>query len=389
MPASYLGPWRHGKHLATIRHMAAETPRRAIPVLQGHDPRTASLQDQLDERARPGDLWHAEGDDGSLRCVACGHRCLIRAGRRGICRVRFNRAGTLFVPSGYAAGVQVDPTEKKPFFHLLPGSDCLTFGMLGCDFHCGYCQNWLTSQALRDPGAGSLTSDVSAETLVRLGRQHGARVVASSYNEPLITAEWGMDVFRLARAAGLKTTFVSNGNATAEVLDYIRPWTDGYKIDFKAMRDRAYRSLGGVLQHVLDAMRMVHERGFWMEVVTLVVPGFNDDADDLKRMADTLAAISPGIPWHVTAFHQDYKMTDPRNTTVEDLLHACEIGKNAGLRFVYAGNLPGRVGRWEHTWCPDCDDLLIERFGYQIRRQRVTPAGLCPSCGARIPGVWS
>jgi pyruvate formate lyase activating enzyme len=198
-----------------------------------------------------------------------------------------------------------------------------------------------------------------------------------------------MEVFRLARAAGLKTAFVSNGNATPEVLDYIRPWTDGYKIDFKAMQDRAYRSLGGVLQHVLDALRMVHERGFWMEVVTLVVPGFNDADDDLRRMADTLAAISPGIPWHVTAFHQDYKMTDPRNTTVDDLLRACQIGKDAGLRFVYAGNLPGRVGAWEHTWCPDCGDLLIERFGYQIRRQRVTTAGLCPACGARIPGVWS
>ena len=389
MPSSYVAPWRHSKHPATIRRMAAETPRRAIPVLQGRDPRTATLQDQLDQRAKPGELWHTEDADGSVRCVACGHRCLVREGRRGICRVRFNRGGTLYVPSGYAAGVQVDPTEKKPFFHLLPGSDCLTFGMLGCDFHCGYCQNWLTSQALRDPGAGSLTTDVSAETLVHLGRQHGARVVASSYNEPLITAEWGMEVFRLARAAGLKTAFVSNGNATPEVLDYIRPWTDGYKIDFKAIQDRAYRSLGGVLQHVLDALRMVHERGFWMEVVTLVVPGFNDAADDLRRMADTLAAISPGIPWHVTAFHQDYKMTDPRNTSVEDLLRACQIGKDAGLRFVYAGNLPGRVGGWENTWCPDCGDLLIERFGYQIRRQLVTPAGHCPSCDARIPGVWS
>ena len=369
--------------------MAAGTPRRVIPVLQGRAPRTTSLQEQLDQRTKAGELWFAEGGDGSVRCVACGHRCLVRDGRRGICRVRFNRGGTLLVPSGYAAGVQVDPIEKKPFFHLLPGTDCLTFGMLGCDFHCGYCQNWLTSQALRDPGAGSLTSDVSADTLVRLGRQHGAQVVASSYNEPLITAEWGMEVFRSARAAGFKTAFVSNGNATPEVLDYIRPWTDGYKIDFKAMQDRTYRSLGGVLQHVLDAMRMVTERGFWMEVVTLVVPGFNDAAEDLKRMADTLAAISPGIPWHVTAFHQDYKMTDPRNTNVEDLIHACEIGREAGLKFVYAGNLPGRVGRWEHTWCPDCDDLLIERFGYEIRRQRVTREGLCPSCGAHIPGIWS
>jgi len=369
--------------------MAAGTPRRVLPVHESRSPQATTLQDHLDTRARPGTLWHAEGENGSVRCVACGHRCLIHAGRRGICRVRFNRAGTLLVPAGYAAGVQVDPTEKKPFFHLLPGSECLTFGMLGCDFHCGYCQNWLTSQALRDPDAGSMVSDVSAGTLVQLGRQHGASVVASSYNEPLITAEWGMEVFRCAREAGLRTAFVSNGNATPEVLDFIRPWTDGYKIDFKAMQDRAYRSLGGVLEHVIGAMRMVHERGFWMEVVTLLVPGFNDAADDLKRMADTLVAISPTIPWHVTAFHQDYRMTDPRNTTVDDLLHGCEIGRDAGLKFVYAGNLPGRVGRWEHTWCPDCGDLLIERYGYQIRRQRISRDGLCPSCGARIPGIWS
>jgi len=150
-----------------------------------------------------------------------------------------------------------------------------------------------------------------------------------------------------------------------------------------------YRSLGGVLQHVLDAMRMVHDRGFWMEIVTLVVPGFNDARDDLKRMAETIAAISCDVPWHVTAFHQDYKMTDPRNTTAEDLIRVCEIGRDAGLRYVYAGNLPGRTGRWEHTWCPDCDELLVERFGYQILRQRVTAGGLCPSCGARVAGIWS
>jgi pyruvate formate lyase activating enzyme len=363
--------------------------RGPIPLFKDGDAQAATLQELLDKRAQPGELWYSDGDDGSVRCTACGHLCLLRPGRRGICKVRFNKGGTLYVPRGYAAGVQVDPTEKKPFYHVLPGSDCLTFGMLGCDFHCAYCQNWLTSQALRDPEAGTPTTDTSPEMLIRLGRQHGARVVASSYNEPLITSEWAMEIFRLARPAGFKTAFVSNGNATPQVLDYIRPWTDCYKIDFKAMQDRAYRSLGGVLQHVLDAMKMVHERGFWMELVTLVVPGFNDAPDDLRRMADTVAAISPDVPWHVTAFHQDYKMTDPRNTTADDLVRVCELGRDAGLHYVYAGNLPGRVGRWEHTWCPDCDELLIERFGYQILRQRVTPAGLCPSCGARVAGIWS
>jgi len=229
---------------------------------------------------------------------------------------------------------------------------------------------------------------VTAEALVQLARTRGARSVGSSYNEPLITAEWSADVFRLANAAGLRTAFVSNGNATPEVLDFIRPFTDCYKIDFKAMQRTAYRQLGGVLEQVLAALRMVYERGFWLEVVTLLIPGFNDDVDDLRRMADTLAAVSPAIPWHLTAFHQDYRMTDPPNTTVADLIRACEIGREAGLRFIYAGNLPGRVGPWENTWCPDCGELLVERSGYRILAQRVGMDGTCPACHAAIPGIW-
>jgi pyruvate formate lyase activating enzyme len=363
--------------------------RRAIPLLND-DAVTGGgtpLARQLDVRVRQGELVQAL-PDGAVRCVACGHRCLVRPGRRGICQVRYNRDGTLYVPTGYVAALQCDPVEKKPFFHVLPGSDALTFGMLGCDFHCGYCQNWLTSQALRDASAGVLPTDVTATGLVELARRRSARLIASSYNEPLITAEWAVEVFRAARPAGLRSAFVSNGNCTPEVLDYLRPWTDGYKIDLKAMSDRRYRELGGVLQHVLDAVRLVHERGFWLEIVTLVVPGFNDDPAQLRAAAEYIASVSPEIPWHVTAFHQDYRMTEAANTTAAMLERACEIGAAAGLKFVYAGNLPGRVGRWEHTWCPDCGDLLIERHGYTIRRQRVGADGNCPSCGRRIPGIW-
>ena len=348
----------------------------------------STLQDALDAAAIPGELVLPEADQ-AVRCVACGHRCLVRPGRRGICKVRFNRDGVLFAPTGYVAALQSDPIEKKPFFHVLPGQDCLTFGMLGCDFHCGYCQNWLTSQALRDPSAGVAPTRVSAGSLVELAVARGARAIGSSYNEPLITAEWAAEVFRVARPAGLVTAFISNGNATPEVLDFIRPLTDCYKIDFKAMQDGAYRQLGGVLQHVLDALRMVYQRGFWLEVVTLVIPGFNDAPDDLRRMAATLAAISPSIPWHVTAFHQDYRMTDPRHTTADDLVRACELGKEEGLQFIYAGNLPGRVGPWENTWCPGCGELLVERSGYRIKLQRLGLDGRCPSCRTTIPGIWS
>src|SRR5881628_3088394 len=347
----------------------------------------ATLAQVLDARVREGGLVERLPDH-AVRCFACGHRCLVKPGRRGICKVRFNKDGTLFTPAGYVAALQCDPTEKKPFFHCLPGSDTLTFGMLGCDFHCGYCQNWLTSQALRDDSAGVMPSDVTPDALVALARRQGARMVGSSYNEPLITAEWAIDVFKAARAAGLKTAFISNGNATPEVLDYIRPWTDCYKIDLKAMDDKRYRELGGVLQHVLDAVRMVHERGFWLEIVTLIVQGFNDDEAQLTRAAEYIAAVSPEIPWHVTAFHKDYKMTDPENTPVATLLRAAEIGRKEGLRFVYAGNIPGAVGEFENTRCPGCGALLVERVGYRILDYRISRRGACPECGAAVPGLW-
>lgn len=352
--------------------------------------KAASLAELLDEMTRDGAAELTEHlNDEDLRCYACGHRCLIKEGKRGICKVRYNEGGRLLVPTNYVAALACDPTEKKPFFHALPGSDTLTFGMLGCDLHCGYCQNWLTSQALRDNAAGVAPNVVTAERLVAMAQAYGAALVGSSYNEPLITAEWAVEVFKKAKAAGFKTAFISNGNATPEVLDYIRPWTDCYKIDLKSMNDRNYRQLGGVVDNILETVKMVHERGFWEEIVTLVIPGFNDSGDELRRAAEFIASVSPDIPWHVTAFHQDYNMTKNANTTAEQLMRACEIGRAAGLRYVYAGNLPGRVGRWENTYCPACDELLIERYGYQIRQMKVTPAGKCSSCPASIPGVWS
>ena len=344
------------------------------------------MADMLGRHTAVGSLWQAEG--GQIRCVACGHRCLIGPGRHGICRVRFNQDGQLRVPFGYVAGVQCDPVEKKPFFHVYPGTDALTFGMLGCDFHCSYCQNWVTSQALRDDAARAPIRTVTPQQLVHTGRQSGARLVVSSYNEPLITAEWAVAVFQQAKEAGLACAFVSNGNATAEALDFLRPWIVAYKIDLKGFDDKNYRTLGGTLEHVTNGIRMVHERGLWLEVVTLVVPGFNDSEAELRRIAQFLAGISRDIPWHVTAFHQDYKMTDPPNTAAAQLIRAAEIGAEEGLRFIYAGNLPGRVGPWENTYCPNCHKKLIDRYGYLVREYRLTPEGKCPGCGTVIPGIW-
>lgn len=346
----------------------------------------AAVLDELTGLAAPEVTEHLTNR--AVRCYACGHRCLINEGKRGICKVRFNHNGELRVPMEYVAALACDPTEKKPFFHVLPGSDTLTFGMLGCDLHCAYCQNWLTSQALRDDAAGTTPKLLTADRLVALAKAQGAAMVGSSYNEPLITAEWAVKVFRKARASGLRTAFISNGNATPQVLDYLRPWTDCYKIDLKSMSDKNYRQLGGVVDNILDTVRMVHERGFWQEIVTLVIPGFNDSADELRRAADFIASVSPEIPWHVTAFHQDYHMMEHRNTTAEQLIRACEIGREAGLHYVYAGNLPGRAGRWENTYCPTCDLLLVERCGYLIKQIKVTVAGECPSCATCIPGIW-
>lgn len=298
--------------------------------------------------------------------------------------------GTLRAPWGYVAALQCDPTEKKPFYHLLPGSSTLTFGMLGCNYHCGFCQNWITSQALRDPLAGSAPIETTPGALVELARRSGAALIGSSYNEPLITSEWAAAIFQEARAAGLRTCYVSNGNATAEVLDYLRPWTDAYKVDLKAMNPRSYRSLGGSLDRVLETIRMVAARGFWMEVVTLVIPGWNDSPDELQAAAAFLASVSPLIPWHVTAFHRDYRLTTPDETTPEMLVRAAQIGEAAGLCYVYAGNWPGRVGRYEHTWCHHCGALLVERRGYQIVANHLQAgSGRCPDCRTMIPGVWS
>jgi pyruvate formate lyase activating enzyme len=293
------------------------------------------------------------------------------------------------VPRNYVAALQCDPVEKKPFFHVLPGARALTFGMLGCDFHCGYCQNWITSQALRDERASLDAQEITAPDLVQEAVRSGAGLVVSSYNEPLITAEWAAEVFDLARPRGLLTGFVSNGNATPEALDFLRPRTDCYKIDLKTMNDRRYRQLGGVLQHVLDAIRLVHERGFWLEVVTLVVPGFSSDEGELRAAAEYLAGIDRSVPWHLTAFHEDYKMHGTGHTPGSQLLRACEIGAEAGLHFVYAGNLPGRVGGWEDTRCPGCHSPVIERSGYRILANRLGPSGECPRCGYRVPGIWN
>ncbi len=348
----------------------------------------SSLREILNQHVREGDLYE-KIDRNRVRCFACGHCCPIPEGQPGVCKVRYNQGGKLYVPWGYVGGVQCDPIEKKPFFHAYPGALAYSFGMLGCDLHCGYCQNWVTSQALRDPNAVSPPLEASPELLVRDALRQGAKLLVSTYNEPLITAEWAIAIFKEAKAAGLKTAFVSNGNGTPQVLEYLQPWVDLYKVDLKSFDDRHYHELGGRMGPILDTIRRLHDMGIWLEIVTLLIPGFNDSDDELRRLAEFLVSVSPDIPWHVTAFHKDYKMSDPDDTRPEDLMHAAEIGKNAGLHYIYAGNLPGRVGDLENTRCRNCGGLLIHRYGYFIEEYRLTANGCCPDCGSAIPGRWA
>ena len=294
-----------------------------------------SLADLLEAHTTEGEIWESIDRD-RIRCYACGHECPIPTGAQGVCRVRFNRNGRLQVPWGYVGGTQCDPVEKQPFFHLYPGALAYSFGLLGCDLHCDYCQNWVTSQALRDPSATAPPRPTTPRALVDDAVRSGARLVVSTYNEPLITGEWAVAVFKAAREAGLTTGFVSNGNATPRALEYLRPW---------------------------------------LEVVTLLIPGFNDSDDEVRRLTEFLAGVSPDIPWHVTAFHRDYRMNDTSDTAPASLVRAAGIGRESGLQFVYAGNRPGQVGSLEHTGCPTCGMAVVERCGYEVGAYRLTSDG--------------
>lgn len=326
-------------------------------------------------------------EGGTVQCLACAHQCRIKPGHTGVCRVRFNRDGALYAPDGYVAGLQVDPIEKKPFYHVLPGSNALSFGMLGCNFHCDFCQNWISSQMPCAQEQALNIRECSPSELVDTAIERNAPVIVSTYNEPLITADWAARIFEKAKEKGLLCGFVSNGFASPAVIKFLRPVMDLYKVDLKCFSDTGYRTLGGRLQPVLDTIEALVASGFWVEVVTLVVPGFNDSPEELTGIATFLAGVSPDIPWHVTAFHPTYKMADSAPTSRQHLELAYDVGKAAGLHYVYAGNMAGRVETREHTYCPHCNALLIERLGFHVLQNRLVD-GNCPDCGGGIPGRW-
>jgi len=350
--------------------------------VSGEDP---TLRGEMARRTRPGELVRP-GEDGLLLCTACGHACRLVEGEAGVCQVRFRDGDTLRVPWGYVGALSLDPVEKKPFFHFLPGATTLTFGMLGCDLRCSFCQNWFVSQVLRDEAARATGSDLEPAELVARARERGATVLVSSFNEPGITAEWGRALFEAARAEGLTTAIVSNGHGTPELVEYLSPVVDAVKVDLKAFRQASYAGMGGNLEPVLRTLEAWVASPAWVEVVTVVIPELNDDPEELAEMATFLAALDEDLPWHLHGFHPDYKMTTRRATTWEDLAHAREIARGAGLRWVYPGLVPGLPEGSEDTACAGCEEVLVERRGLRARISRVGPDGTCPACGERVPG---
>jgi pyruvate formate lyase activating enzyme len=331
--------------------------------------------------------FYAKAEQGKVRCSLCAHHCLIKPGDTGICGVRRNDGGTLVsLVYGRAIAEHVDPIEKKPLFHFLPGTTSFSVATAGCNFRCKHCQNADISQLPRDGGA-IVGVELPPGEIVRRARAAGCASISYTYTEPTIFFEYAYDTAVLARAAGLRNVFVSNGYITAEPLRAIAPYLDAANIDLKSSSDAFYKSVCGArLQPVLDALRLYRDLGIWLEVTTLVIPGENDADGDLAGCAKFIAEeLGAAVPWHVSAFHPTYQLTERPRTPPATLRRAVQIGRAAGLRHVYEGNLPGEG---ETTACPSCGRPVITRIGFAVTENRLK-GGRCPACDAAVSGVWA
>ncbi len=325
-------------------------------------------------------------DGGRVRCHLCAHRCAIRDGDTGICGVRENRGGVLY-SLVYARPISqaVDPIEKKPLFHFYPGTTSYSVATVGCNFRCRFCQNADISQMPRDQGR-IVGRHVPPEDIVEDALATGCRSISYTYTEPTVFFEYTRDIAVLARRAGLANNYVTNGYMTAEMLEAFYPYLDAANVDLKAFRDEFYRQqCGARLQPVLDTLRLMKQQGIWVEITTLVIPDLNDDPGELRELAGFIAQeLGVDTPWHVSRFHPMYKMLDRGSTPVQTLERAWAIGKEAGLRYVYIGNVVG--AREENTFCWNCGKRVIGRFGFSVRERHVRD-GKCEYCGAVIDGV--
>jgi pyruvate formate lyase activating enzyme len=332
-------------------------------------------------------MFYEKVGEGKVQCGLCRHHCLIAAGRRGLCGVRENRGGILMsLVYGKAVAEQIDPIEKKPLFHFLPGSSTYSVATVGCNFRCRHCQNYSLSQPV--DGAVRITgNDLAPEEIVARALAAGCRSISYTYTEPTIFFEYAYDIAVLAHAAGLKNVFVTNGYITAEALECIAPYLDAANIDLKGFSKKFYRTIVGAdLDQVLECILGYKRLGIWLELTTLIIPHHNDSDAELQGIAQFIAdKVGVATPWHVTQFYPTYKLTDQPRTPVDTLRRARQYGLDAGLRYVYEGNLPG--GEGENSWCPACGKLLVERRGFFITGNRVKD-GSCPHCGFIIDGLW-
>ena len=331
-------------------------------------------------------LWHSEAA-GAVRCDLCAHRCLVLPGKAGVCRVRVNHAGILkTLVLNRLVSAWADPIEKKPLFHVLPGSKAFSIATPGCNFRCSYCQNWQISQVAR--ASDSIPGEVTPpEAVVEAAIRSRCEVVAFTYTEPTIFFETAEAVGLLARDRGLKNIFVTNGYLTPEAVARSVSFLDAANVDLKGFDDAKYRKVcGATLRGVLEGIESLLAAGIWVEITTLVVPGLNDSDQELKAMAKHIAGLGRHIPWHLSRFHPDYKMAGPGPTPLATLERAWRAGRDAGVDFIYLGNTPGHAS--ESTTCPTCGTMVIGRDGFQLTALNLRE-GRCPSCGEFIAGLWA
>ncbi len=326
-------------------------------------------------------------NDQVVKCKLCSHRCTIKPGARGICAVRENQKGTLYsLVYDRVISTNVDPIEKKPFFHALPGTLSFSIATVGCNFKCHNCQNYSISQMPKDFKGRIEGKPISPKAIVEMANETDCRSIAYTYTEPTIFFELAYDTAILAHEEGIKNLFVTNGYFTEEALSMIGPYLDGANIDLKGFDDKKYqKNCGARLQPVLDTIGRLHDRGIWIEVTTLLIPGYNDTDDEIRSIARFIAETGDEIPWHISAFHPTYKMTDVDHTSPTSIHRTIEIGRQEGLKYIYSGNVPG--DQYESTICYNCGNLLIGRTGYFIRSTRIS-GGSCNNCGAKIHGLW-
>ncbi|MCD4738598.1 MAG: AmmeMemoRadiSam system radical SAM enzyme [Anaerolineae bacterium] len=324
----------------------------------------------------------------AVQCRVCEHYCTLAPGGWGQCGVHINRGGTLYLTVyGEAIAAHIDPIEKKPLFHFLPAAEAFSIGTYGCNFSCRWCQNWQISQVRQRQPAENLSEHLSPAQIVQFCQQKGIEAIAYTYNEPTVFFEYSYDTAKLAHEHGIKNVYVSNGFMTIDALERIAPYLDGINVDLKGFTEELYRDYCGARLAPIkrNIAYLVQETDVWTEVTTLVIPELNDSDAELRNVAEWLVSVDPQIPWHVTAFYPTYQLRDRPRTPPATLVRAYNIGKEAGLEYVYVGNIPDPTR--ENTYCPTCDTLLIERTGHRTRTQWEEP-GKCPQCGALIPGIW-